>query len=215
MTDSDPAVPHPWAHAEHRGEHERHGRAHHDDEAPEHEVHSLRALFRERRLSLRTMDRRLRLATGAAAASLLGTVLLIALRDASAADVALGRNGEMVTAVSAPLFVATLVLLSLGLAYVLTGAVLASTPIAIVALVVIMAEIALHTGALGSSVFGIDLFKLSARRGPVWSARIDLAVITLLAVGVVVYDRRRATAVARRMRLTILAAFACCSVRSS
>ena len=207
MTDSDPAVPHPWAHAEHRGEHERHGRAHHDDEPPEHEVHSLRALFRERRLSLRTMDRRLRLATGAAAASLLGTVLLIALRDVSAADVALGHNGEMVTAVSAPLFVATLILLSLGLAYVLAGAVLASTPIAIVALVVIMAEIALHTGALGSSFFGIDLFKLL----PTWasvSARIDLAVITLLAVGVVVYDRRRATAVARRMRLTILAAFA-------
>ncbi len=213
MTGFDPAVPQPWrsAHDEHHGEHERperHGRRdEREAEAPEHEVHSLRQLFRERRLSLRTMDRRLRLATGGAAASLLGTVLLIALRDASPADVALGRNGEMVTAVSAPLFIATLVLLSLGLAYVLTGAVLASAPIAAVALLVIMAEIALHTGAFGSSLFGVDLFELLPTWAT-WSARIDLALITLLAVGVIGYDRRRGAAVARTTRLTILAAFA-------
>ncbi len=193
-------IQHPGAHP---GRHERH-----DPDAPEHEVHSLRQLFRERRISVRTMDGRLRLAVGAAAASLLGTVLLIALRDASAPDVALGRNGDVVTAVSTPLFIATLVLLALGLAYVLTGAVLASPPIAILALVVIMGEIALHTGAFGALLFGVDLFKILPTWSA-WSARIDLVVITLLAVGIVLYDRRRDAPPTRRsMRLTILAAFA-------
>ena len=171
-------------------------------------MHSLRRLFRERRISLRTMDRRLRLAVGAAAASLLGTVLLIALRDASAPDVVLGHNGDVVTAVSTPLFIATLVLLSLGLAYVLTGAVLASPPIAILALVVIMGEIALHTGALGALLFAVDLFKIL----PTWAAvtaRLDLVVITLLAIGIVVFDHRRGASINRRsFRLTVLAAFA-------
>jgi hypothetical protein len=45
------------------------------------EVHSLLELFRERRLSVSSMDRPLRAATAGAAASLLATVLLIALRD--------------------------------------------------------------------------------------------------------------------------------------
>lgn len=212
MTGFEHTPPQPWSAPSAGGRHARSaaheasGRAHHDDEAPEHEVHSLRQLFRDRRLSIRTMDRRLRLATGAAAASMLGTVLLIALRDISPASVALGHNGEMVTAVSAPLFIATLVLLSLGLAYVLTGAVLASPPIAIIALLVIMVEIALHTGALGS-VFGIDLFSLLPGWAA-WTARSDLVVITLLAIGVIVYDHRRSTAVARTMRLTILVSFA-------
>ena len=173
---------------------------------PEHEVRSLRQLFRERRLSVRTMEPRLRLATGAAAASLLGTVLLIALRDVGTASVSLGRNGEVVTAVSAPLFVATLVLLTIGLAYVLTGAVLAGTPIAIIALIAIMVEIGLHTGAFGS-VFGLDLFSLYPSWAT-WSARAVLAAVAGLALAVIGYDRRRGTDVARHARLTILLGFA-------
>lgn len=209
MTEMDPPVGHPGL--VYSGRHEQAGREHWDEErrdheGPEHEVHSLRQLFRERRISLRTMEPRLRLATGAAAASLLGTVLLIALRDAAPADVSLGRNNGVVTAVSAPLFIATLVLLSIGLAYLLTGAVLASWPIAIAALVAIMAEIALHTGAFGT-VFGINLFELYPTWAA-WTARADLGVITLLAIGVVSYDHRRGKDVARGMRLTILAAFA-------
>ena len=189
MTGFDPAVPQGWPHGHHeesgrerrRDEHEVHG-----EDTPEHEVHSLRTLFRERRLSIRTMEPRLRLATGAAAASLIGTVLLIALRDVGGADVALGRTGGVVTAMSTPLFIATLVLLSIGLAYVLTGAILASPLIAGIALVVVMAEIGLHTGAFGS-VFGFDplsLFPGWAR----WSARATLLAITVIAVA---RDRRR------------------------
>ena len=210
MTGFDPTVRQPWTApppappepAQQAGHHNQRER-----DVLEHEVHSLRQLFRERRISLRTMDGRLRLAVGAAAASLLGTVLLIALRDASSPDVVLGHNGEVVTAVSAPLFVATLVLLALGLAYVLTGAVLASPPIAIIALVVVMGEIALHTGALGALLFAVDLFKIL----PTWAAvtaRLDLVVITLLAIGIVIYDHLRSAPVARKMRLTILGSFA-------
>jgi hypothetical protein len=213
VTGFDPTAPQPWAtpapgghHRTQAGSHEQHGRAKHDDEPPEHEVHSLRALFRQRRTSVRTMEPRLRLAVGAAAASLIGTVLLIALRDIGGANVSLGRNGSVVTAVSTPLFIATLVLLSLGLAYLLTGSVLASTPIAVIAIVVIMGEIGLHTGAFGT-VFGLDLLSLFPTWA-VWSARGTLAAIGLLAVGVVIYDRRRGHAVDRRMRLTLLAGFA-------
>lgn len=209
MTGLDPSIGHPGI--TYSGRHEQAGRErrdeeHRDHDAPEHEVHSLRQLFRERRISVRTMEPRLRLATGAAAASLLGTVLLIALRDAAPADVSLGRNNGVVTAVSQPLFIATLVLLSLGLAYLLTGAVLASWPIAVIALIVIMAEIGLHTGAFGS-VFGLDLFSLFPTWA-VWTARALLIAITLLAIGVVVFDRRRGKDVARGTRLTILVAFA-------
>ena len=119
-----------------------------------HEVSSLRALFRERRLSLRTMEPRLRLATGAAIASLLGTVLLIALRDVGSANVALGHTNNVVTAMSTPLFIATLVLLTIGFSYVVTGALLASPPIAVIALLVITAEIGLYTGAFGPVLGG-------------------------------------------------------------
>ena len=59
MTGFDPTQSQPWTepsaqaqqppHA-HAGAHEQHGRVRHDDEAPEHEVHSLRALFRQRRM---------------------------------------------------------------------------------------------------------------------------------------------------------------------
>lgn len=224
MTGFDPAVPQPWSapppgsrqqhpqvvqHGRHEhGRHEDSGREHRHDEpeVPEHEVHSLRQLFRSRRLSIRTMEPRLRLATGAAAASLLGTVLLIALRDVGGANVIVGRNGDVVTAISTPLFIATLVLLSIGLAYVLTGAVLASTWIAVVALVLIMAEIGLHTGAFGS-VFGFDPLSLLPTWA-VWTARAVLLAVLLLAIGVIVFDHRRSNQVTRRLRLTVLVTFA-------
>lgn len=219
MTGLDPAVPRPWQapppgsrHEEHpqiarHGRHEQSGREHrsNEPEAPEHEVHSLRELFRTRRLSVRTMEPRLRLATGAAAASLIGTVLLIALRDLGGANVIVGRNGAMVTAMSTPLFIATLVLLSLGLAYVLTGAVLASTWIAVVALIAIMTEIGLHTGAFGS-VFGLDPLSV-VPSWAAWSARAVLLLVLLIAVAVILFDRRHGQ-VTRRFRLRVLVSFA-------
>lgn len=169
-------------------------------------MHSLRQLFRERRLSVRTMDPRLRLATGGAAASLLGTVLLIALRDIGGANVALGRASGVVTAMSTPLFIATLVLLSIGFAYLLTGAALASPPIAIVALVLVTGEIGVHTGAFGS-VLGFDPFSLLPDWAR-WMSRALLAVIWAISITVMVIDHRRGRIADRRMRLTVLASFA-------
>ena len=189
--------------------HEAAGRAEHDDrEHGSHEVHSLRALFRERRLSLRTMERPLRLATGAAAASLLGTVLLIALRDAGGADVSLGRTSSgVVTAISTPVFVATLVLVSIGFAYVLAGAVLASIPIALLALAIMTLEIGLYTGAFGN-LFGFGGFFTLLPSWATWTARGLIVLIWVLAAVVIVVDRRHRGEPTRRFRLSLLAAYA-------
>jgi hypothetical protein len=167
-----------------------------------HEVSSLRVLFRERRLSLRTMEPRLRLATGAAIASLLGTVLLIALRDVGSANVALGHTNNVVTAMSTPLFIATLVLLTIGFSYVVTGALLASPLIAVIALLVITAEIGLYTGAFGP-VLGGDLYSLLPTWAQ-WASRGLIALIWVLAVTVIVIDRRRGALPTRAFRLSVL-----------
>jgi hypothetical protein len=174
------------------------------EEYVRHEVSSLRTLFRERRLSLRTMEPRLRLATAAAIASLLGTVLMIALRDAGASDVALGHTNGVVTAMSTPLFIATLVLLTIGFAYVITGAVLASPLIAVIALLVITAEIGLYTGAFGPA-FGGGLYSLLPEWAQ-WTSRGLIALIWVLAVAVIVFDRRRGVLPTRAVRLSVLAA---------
>jgi hypothetical protein len=174
------------------------------EEYVRHEVSSLRALFRDRRLSLRTMEPRLRLATGAAIASVLGTVLMIALRDIGGADVALGHTNGVVTAMSTPLFIATLVLLTIGFAYVITGAVLASPLIAVTALLVITAEIGIYTGAFGA-VFGGDLYALLPDWAR-WSSRGLLVLIWALAITVMVVDRRRGVLPTRAVRLSVLAA---------
>ena len=76
---------------------------------------------------------------------------------------------------STPLFVATLVLLSLGLAYVLTGAVLASAPIALLRSSRSWREIGLHTGAFGALLFGVRPVRAVADWAA-WSARVDLVV---------------------------------------
>ncbi len=81
--------------------------------------------FKERRMSLRTMDTPLRLATAGAIACLVGSVLVIALRDVGGSSVILGITGGVLTTLSTPLFVASLVFLAVGLGYVVTGVVLA------------------------------------------------------------------------------------------
>ncbi|MDQ1700565.1 MAG: hypothetical protein QOG34_2428, partial [Frankiaceae bacterium] len=83
-------------------------------EHSEHEVTSLRRLFAERRLSIATMDRPLRVATAGAVASVLATVLLLALRDVGSSNVYLGRSQGAVTQIGEPLFIAVLVLISIG-----------------------------------------------------------------------------------------------------
>lgn len=171
------------------------------------EISSLRALFRSRRMAIATMDRPLRLATAGALASLVGVVVLIALRDVKAPSVSLGRSGVVVVNLSLPLFLATLVLLSVGLAYLLTGAVLASWPVALASLVLITGMVGVETGAFGH-LFGqagfLGLLPAWAR----WSSRGLLAALWLVAGAVWLIDgrpgRREPT---RRVRVVVLLAY--------
>jgi hypothetical protein len=149
-------------------------------ETVEREVSSLRAVFRERRISLTTMDRPLRWATGGALASLLGVALLIALRDVPASNVVLGRSSGQVVQVSAPLFIATLALLALGLAYLVTGAILASWPVALITLGLITAIVGLQAGAFGSGIGEVSFLGLLPGWAR-WTSRALLAGIWLVA----------------------------------
>lgn len=158
-------------------------------EPAEREIGSLRAVFRERRISLTTMDRPLRVATGAALASLLAVALLIALRDIPAPTVVLGRSGERVVEVSAPLFIATLALLALGLAYLVTGAVLASRPVAVGTLVLITAVVGLQAGAFGSVIGGVSFLGVLPGWAR-WTSRGLLVGLWLVAAAAWAWDRR-------------------------
>jgi|GEM_PF-1625917 len=169
-------------------------------------IGSLRAVFRERRISLASMDRPLRLATGAALASLVGVALLIALRDIPAPDVVLGRSGGRVVEVSAPLFIATLVLLALGLAYLLTGAVLASWPVAVATLALITAVIGLQAGAFGPVLGGVSFLGVLPGWAR-WISRALLAALWLVAAATWAWDRRTGRPATRPLRLTVLAGY--------
>jgi len=178
------------------------------EEAAEHEVHSLRELFRRRRLSVRTMERPLRLATGAALASLIGVIVLIALRDVDAGQTVIGRVSGVVNEVSTPLFVATLVFVSIGFAYVITGAILASWPLAVLALLVITGTIGYYTGAFGS-LLGFSGFIELLPGWARWSARGLLMAIWVVAVAVMLFDRRFGrVGPTRKVRLTVLTIYA-------
>lgn len=192
----DPAV----AAEEHRG-------GDHELEWAEREVSSLRELFRERRLSIKTMERPLRIATGGAVASFIGVVLLTALRDINVPSVILGADKSGVREIPTPLFVATLVLLSVGFGYVLSGAVLASRTIAALSLVVITAVIGVEAGAFGH-LLGfkgfIDLLPNWAR----WATRGLVVAIWGVAAVVAVLDMgERQSGSGRRMRLLVLIAY--------
>lgn len=170
------------------------------------EISSLRAVFRERRISLRTMDRPLRLATGGALASLLGVALLIALRDIPAPKVVLGRSGGQVVEVSAILFIATLVLLALGLAYLITGAILASWPVALATLALITVVVGLQAGAFGSVIGGVSFLGLLPGWAR-WMSRGLLVGLWLVAAAAWAWDRRTGQPATRRLRLMVLTGY--------
>src|SRR5947199_642428 len=133
------------------GEHARHDELEPEHET-DHEVTSLRRLFAERRLSVATMDRPLRVATAGAVASILATVLLLALRDVGSSSVYLGRSQGAVTQIGEPLFIAVLVLISLGFGYLYAAVSLTSPWIATPAALVVTFGIGAYTGALGDLV---------------------------------------------------------------
>lgn len=172
----------------------------------EHQISSLRAVFGERRISLRTMDQPLRWATGAALGSLLGVALLIALRDIPAPNVVLGRSGGQVVQVSAPLFIATLALLALGLAYLVTGAILASWPVALVTLTLITAMVGLQAGAFGSVIGGVSFLGLLPGWAR-WTSRGLLVGVWLIAAAAWAWDRRTGRPATRPLRLLVLAGY--------
>jgi hypothetical protein len=189
---------------EHRGHGERH-EAHEAHEALEHEVTSLRRLFAERRLSVATMDRPLRLATAGAIAAVLVTVLLLGLRDVSSASVYVGRSKGAVTQIGEPLFIAVLVLISLGFGYMYTAASLTSVWIATPAAVVMTFAIGVYTGALGDVVGGLDIFSI-VPAWVRWTDRAILVVLVLLCVGARAIDESRQRE--PRTRIALVLAFA-------
>lgn len=176
---------------------------------PHHEINSLRETFQERRISLATMDRPLRLATGGALASLLAVVLLIALRDVKAPTVDVGRSGGVVVDLSLPLFLTTLVLLSLGFAYLLAGVTLARWPVALGGLVLLTAAIGVETGSFGRLV-GASGFLDMLPGWAQWASRGLLLSLWLIAAAARLIARRRSRKAAgeRKLWLAILAAYA-------
>ena len=148
----------------------------------EEEISSLRKVFAKRRLSVRTMGRPLRLATVGAGASLFASVMLMALRGLGGTSVYLGTQDGAVTTVAQPIFIASLVLVSIGFGYVLTAATLAGPWLAATTLTGLVFLVGLYTGAFGQLVGGLNLFSIMPRWAH-WSGRALLAAIVLLAIG--------------------------------
>lgn len=171
------------------------------------EVESLRALFRERRLSVRTMDRSLRVATGVAAVCLIVVVTLVALRDVPWPTVVLDvSSNDAVLQMPVVLFVATLAVLSIGFANLLTGAVIASRPVAGIFLLLITGFLGVQFGAFGD-VFGVTLISDL----PGWARWVSVGLIaSIWAVAMLVWwvDLRDQRNTPRRsLRLVILAVY--------
>jgi len=176
------------------------------EEEAEHAVTSLRRLFAERRLSVATMDRPLRVATAGAAAGLIGTVLLMALRNVGGGSVYLGLSSGTVTSISTPIFIAVIVLISIGFGYVFVAGSLTASWIAIPALGGLLFLVALYTGAFGGLIGGLGLFSLFPAWAR-WSGRAVLIAIALLTVFSHRIDRSRSRE--PRARILLVASYAC------
>ena len=146
------------------------------------------------------MDRPLRLATAVTFTSLLGAAILVALRDISSTRVQLGATGGVQTTLSEPLFIATLVLLSLGLGYLVAAAMFAQRWLAVVSVLLVTGLIAWKTGMLGIAGLLAVLPDWA-----LWLSWILLALIWILTLAVLA--RRRTSPVdSSRMRLIVLTA---------
>lgn len=174
------------------------------EETAEHEVTSLRKLFAERRLSVATMDRPLRVATAGALASVIATVLLLAFRDVNASSVYLDRSQGAVTQISQPLFIAVLVLISVGFGYLYAAVSITSLWIATPAVLVMTFGIGVYTGALGSLVGGLDIFEIVPSWAR-WTDRAILVALVLLCLGARALDHRHSRE--PRTRLVLVLAF--------
>ena len=185
---------HEVEHLEHDVEHGvedlEHGVEHGVEHEVDHEVTSLRRLFAERRISIATMDRPLRVATAGAIASIVATVLLLALRDVGSSSVYLGRGEGGVTQIGQPLFIAVLVLISLGFGYLYAAVSLTSLWIAAPAAVVMTFGIGVYTGALGDLVGGLNIFGI-VPTWVQWTDRAILVALVLLTVGARLLDQSR------------------------
>jgi hypothetical protein len=147
---------------------------------------NLRTLFAERRISLRTMDAPLRLATGGAGASMIGAIALVALRDAGGVQVVLPVTQGVRTTLSGALFVSALVLMALGFGYLTTGAVLAHRNLALAAVLVLTGVLGFETGVFGIGGIVAPL--------PPWArltTRLLLAGIWALAIAATLVRRGR------------------------
>jgi len=148
------------------------------------ELKSLRAVFAERRLSIRTMDAPLRLATAGAIASLLGTAVLLVLRDVGSAQVKVGETNGVQVTLGTPLFVAALVLLAVGFGYLTTGAVLSHPVTAVLGLAAITGGIAFQTGIVWP-------FHAVLPGSALWASRGLLIAVWAVAFAVTAWRRHR------------------------
>ncbi len=149
------------------------------------------------------MDRPLRLATAVTFASLFGAAILVALRDVKAGNVMLGATGGVQTSLSIPLFVATLVLLALGLGYLTAAAMFAARWIAVGSTLLITGLIAWTTGLLG--VAGLLAVMPDWARAVCWAL---LALIWMLMLAVLT----RPAVVARSIRIRLMVIIASCAI---
>jgi hypothetical protein len=171
------------------------------DEKKSSDTRGWRAEFRERLLSVATMDRPLRVATAATVVGLVVAAAAIAARSVNAPPVSLGTIGGVQMTLGAPLFVVALVLLSLGCGHVLSGAVLARPVVAAIGILSLTFLIGWATG-----VTGIGGFNTVLPAWAQWFTRGLLVAILVGAVAVILLRRgRHGDAVEDRgLRLVIL-----------
>ena len=150
------------------------------------ESSTMREVFRDRRIAVRTMDVPLRIATASTIAGLLGAAVLIWLRGAAAPQVALGVTAGAQVTLSLPLFVATMVLLSVGCGLLVSGALFARLVVAIVGLVCLTALIGWTTGILGIGGYLVPLPDWAS-----WATRIALGLVWVVAAGTLWFRRGR------------------------
>lgn len=176
------------------------------EERGEREVTSLAKAFGERRLSVRTMDRPLRLATGGLILCVLVSVVFLALRDIGGRGVVLGSGDGGTTFVSTPVFIVVLALVSIGFAYVFTAATLASTWIGLPAIGVLLVLIGIYTGAFSGIINWVSFLGF-----PSWVPWVTRAIL-LAVLGLAVATRlvRKGTGDTRPhpVRVTLLVAYA-------
>ncbi|MEO8907565.1 MAG: hypothetical protein ABI310_05750, partial [Microbacteriaceae bacterium] len=145
---------------------------------------SLRRSFSERRIRLTSMELPLKAATAGAFASLLAAAILITLRAAGGRPIAVGTYGGIQMTLSAPLFAATVILISLGFGYVLAGSLFGARWVAAVCVVCLTFLAGWQTGMLGLG--GLD-FPL-----PDWAHWVTRGVLVAIwAMAVVVLLVRR------------------------